>query len=693
MSYYVLYRQPHSYMVSVSSLYDYIKFNSKANVKTDHCNTAIAIENTNTSVLVLENNITLNVTKNLYIQKLGGIYMGIYKEQGSLYIAGNNAAKTLSVTAKFSENKKPLFELELVNAVGIRNIGELYITGEEFLYTIKAASGYFGNSGAMGILCGSLESEAVISKSITAQANSTRYGNTAAAYAVTAYTGQATFHNGITGNIKSAANSAKGSAFASGISAAEDLTVKNKFACKMTVSASGNINLEDAGAAATGISSGTKIEMYNISKSITVSAKNTGVAVGHAIFCLGTDSDSTSATYIFGKNTAAVSVSAVSKKDYASAYGILTGGLLISDWNGKFTISAKGKSAEATLFYSDYKGASKFDKLAGNFSVSAAAAGSEAAAIGFFSKSGCSFGNLSKMKLTVKASSDKSSATAYGIYSSDAGLGMSNGAEMSIGAITVSAAGSKNAESQAFGIYLPQGIIVRPDMLGIPLEGSIKVTAVNGTAYGIAAQTVDVTSAVNINVKGSTASCAYMLSGTLESQLHIYNAVVKAEVSNKKNKANAYAVLCSEGTASQTVTISHGSKVTGNIDLGGGTDTLEIGKNSSFKGSCSNVENVWMEVSSSNRKNSSWDIMSSDSDTAAKLRIDFDYGLTGKFVVCSKESDVVWTDAIQDYIDISFGAEDSIQFSLLGGTYKDSFYEFELEFKGNKMILNVSELG
>ena len=182
-----------------------------------------------------------------------------------------------------------------------------------------------------------------------------------------------------------------------------------------------------------------------------------------------------------------------------------------------------------------------------------------------------------------------------------------------------------------------------------------------------------------------------MIGGTLESQLHIYNATVKAEVSDKKNKNKAYAVLCSEGDASQTVTISNGAKVTGHIDLSGGTDLLEIGQDSTFKGSCSNVENVWLELSASNRKQAAWDIMDSDNATAVDLRIDLDYGLTGKFVICTKESDMAWSDAIEDKILLSFGADDCVEYSLLGGTFTDSFYKFELEFSGNKMLLNVTE--
>ena len=105
-------------MVTDSS--DYIKFNSKANVKTNHCNAAINITNTEQSLLVLENNVTLSVTKNFYAE-LGSYYEGIFKRDGELHIAGNNTAKTISVTAKFTKNV-----VNLVDTAAIKVYSTLY---------------------------------------------------------------------------------------------------------------------------------------------------------------------------------------------------------------------------------------------------------------------------------------------------------------------------------------------------------------------------------------------------------------------------------------------------------------------------------------------------------------------------------------------------------------------------------------
>ena len=275
----VIYKQPYSSMVAVPDIYDNIKFNSKANVKTDHCNTGIAVDNENLSLLVLENNITVSVTKNFYAEELGNHYLGILKNTGELHIAGNNAAKTISVTVKFTKDAS-----ELASATAIRlSSSKLSIYGPEFLYTIKASANNSAVAQAIGIFCSDLESAAVICKPITVQAKSTNYGSLSQSFGMLVF-GKADFYTGITGNIQAKSTSAKGYALACGIRIYGDLTIYRQLASKINVSASGNIQLESYSTEAIGILSETaKTNIHNISKSITVSAKDTGKVISHAI--------------------------------------------------------------------------------------------------------------------------------------------------------------------------------------------------------------------------------------------------------------------------------------------------------------------------------------------------------------------------------------------------------------------------
>ena len=118
---------------------------------------------------------------------------------------------------------------------------------------------------------------------------------------------------------------------------------------------------------------------------------------------------------------------------------------------------------------------------------------------------------------------------------------------------------------------------------------------------------------------------------------------------------------------------------------------------SKLKGSLVGVEIILLDISDSSTKNKSlWDIVKTDNMTETNLFIDFDYGMTGDFLLCTKESSVDWADAIAE--DIFLMCDDSqtqlCTFKVDRITNKylaDTFYDFELKLDGNKMILSVSD--
>ena len=107
----------------------------------------------------------------------------------------------------------------------------------------------------------------------------------------------------------------------------------------------------------------------------------------------------------------------------------------------------------------------------------------------------------------------------------------------------------------------------------------------------------------------------------------------------------------------------------------------------------SGVELISAEITSNNRKKAAWNIVESESADAAKLNIIFEYGISGDFLICTKESDMKWSDAIQNNIDITLGLNRyTDQFSLAsGGFLEDEFFRMRLVFKGDSMTLSVHE--
>lgn len=166
----------------------------------------------------------------------------------------------------------------------------------------------------------------------------------------------------------------------------------------------------------------------------------------------------------------------------------------------------------------------------------------------------------------------------------------------------------------------------------------------------------------------------------------------------------AYAFY-TERIGSELVMLDGASTVTGIIDLGGTDpngaiedyDVLEIKSGSKLKGALINVEETTLEIGDSNNKNSSvWDIVECDNMTATELEIEFDYGMTGTYVVCNKAASVEWSDAIKDNkVTLDLGdnrGEVTFYLDDSDNVYAaDTFYDFELETKGNKMLLTVTE--
>ena len=657
----------------MATVYADARFTSSADVYTDHCNAGICAENPNDNiVLVLDNNITVKVTDNQIADEIGGFYKGIVSTGEYLDIYADNVAKKITVTAKFSNDVVPL-----TSAYGI--FGEnVSIGGTEFLYTVNATASHSGNAGAFGFRTGSLAAEAQLAKPITVSASTTEYGAFAEATAIHAED-LLYLYNGITGNITSKAVAKNGYSAAKGILCYETMTILDQLACNITVSATGNQDLDKIITSACGIFSNNAV-LTDIKGAIKAVSQSSGTVEACAIF-VGNQLS------VKGKNSASITVSATSRKADASGMAITGDKVVIAQWDGKTSVTGKGGSAVAIIFKSgEYFVA---DRISGKLSVTATATEGKAIAAGFFSNGTLRMNDISRADLNIKASAKKGSATAYGIYGAGLTLGST---DLSLGKITVSATGKE--PGLACGVFLDDGTLAVADDLGNPLEGKIKATASNGSAFGILAQSVNVYSAVQIEVKGSESSCAYFIDGTTESQLCLERAVIKATVSNKNNKDDAFAVCCSEGDAVQRVMIAENSNVTGNIYLAGGVDEVYIANTASFKGALSGVEQISAEITQNNRKKAAWNIVESESADAARLHIVFNYGISGDFLICKKESDMAWSDVIQNNIDITLGLKRyNDQFSLTsGGVLKDEFFEMSLKFKGDSMILSVQEI-
>lgn len=668
------------------------RFISQADIKTDNCSAGISVKRPvedeapqTYCSLLLDNNITVNVSKNIYAFDLKDSYQGIACAGDSLSLLARNYSKKLNVSVKFTDNT-----IETLSVSGIECFN-LSILGSSFLHSINVSASNKKNSLAAGIFTSNvLLVESELSKPIKVSAASADYGASANSYGV--FAGSDIYIlSSISGSITASANSQKGIANSCGIYTNRFLNITAPITGKITVSASGNQNVADVYTLATGIcanhadadeTSGAYSNINGIKGAVSVTSKNAGNAISLGFSAGGT-------LLLNDQNKGALTVKATSSQSEADAIGMTAKDLIIFQWDGKTAVTAQGSSASAVFIQTD--NACTISEISSNISVTASASNDNAMAIGFNSPQGITFGDIAGMKLNVKATSKKGDATAIGLSSSTGGI-LLQSTILDLGKITVSAIGKKSGTSLAAGLSLT-GSVSTSNTLNQTLIGKIKSTTSTGIAYGVIAKSIDAVSALDIEVKGHQASCAYQLDGQTESNLVLNSGTVKATVYDKNFRDSAWAVFCSDGDAANTVLIESGSNITGHINLAGGTDKVLIGQEGYFNGALTGVENISILASTGNRKKAAWNVQQSDLAETTRLNIVFDYGLTGKFVICSKKSDMAWSDVLENNIDLTVSTntiENAFNLNA-GGSFEDEFFKMELEFKGNNMLLNVTE--
>ena len=291
---------------------------------------------------------------------------------------------------------------------------------------------------------------------------------------------------------------------------------------------------------------------------------------------------------------------------------------------------------------------------------------------------------MSKMQLTVTSSNNK----AYGIqvYNSADGNFIVDNDGLNLGKITV------NGYSDAYGIYVGNNIYTVDDCQNNRLEGTITVKSPNGFARGIQARRFSsndgnnaVVCSANISVTGKNGSYAI---DVMYGDLTFDNATVTAKVTDKNSVKNSYAVYAIYDD--HNISLTGKSKITGNIWTGSGKDKVSIESGSKLVGAMEGVETVEIILNDkSQAKQSLWDV-TMDSGDAVDLDINFDYGMTGDFLLATKKSDFDWDDVI-DLSQCSLLIDgNTTDLSSLGCSYGD--FSFELQEKGNKLILSVTEM-
>ena len=168
------------------------------------------------------------------------------------------------------------------------------------------------------------------------------------------------------------------------------------------------------------------------------------------------------------------------------------------------------------------------------------------------------------------------------------------------------------------------------------------------------------------------------------------NAVITAKVTDKAQADYAYAVYAVY--ENNNISITGKSKITGNIRTGSTADSdkVSIESGSKLVGSMDGVETVELILNDkSQAKQSLWDV-TRDLGDAVDLNINFDYGMTGDFLLATKKSDFAWNDVI-DLNDCTLYLGENNSLQLYGGCdYGD--FNFELKEKGNQLILSVTEI-
>ncbi|MBO5923732.1 MAG: hypothetical protein J6Q81_04380 [Lentisphaeria bacterium] len=373
----------------------------------------------------------------------------------------------------------------------------------------------------------------------------------------------------------------------------------------------------------------------------------------------------------------------------AGAYGLYTvngGSINVGNISGNKTITAQSSNKNTSYASYAFHSANAFtaNKISDTIKVSATGS-----AYGFYSNNGFQVNDMSKMNLSVTSSNNK----AYGIrvdHYSDGNLIVDKDG-LHLGKITVS------GYSDAYGICVASNIYTVSGCQNNRLEGTVTVKSKNGSAYGIEADRFsdtddqgneknEIVCSANISVSGKGYASGIEIT---RGNLILDNAVITAKVTDKAKADYAYAVYAVY--ENNNISITGKSKITGNIRTGSTADSdkVSIESGSKLVGSMDGVETVELILNDkSQAKQSLWDV-TKDLGYAVDLNINFDYGMTGDFLLATKKSGFDWDDVI-DLNDCTLYLGENNSLQLYGGCdYGD--FNFELKEKGNQLILSVAE--
>ena len=496
------------------------------------------------------------------------------------------------------------------------------------------------------------------------------------------------------GTITVSATSTDGDANSYGLHAAGSITAAT-FSCSISATAVSKNSESWVSAVYAG---GDIFFFCDIDKAVNVSGKNVRATKNYATrawaFC------STQGNITAKDITAPIQVVADNEGD-AWAYAISAAGTVdLGNISGNMTVKATNKehygtgTADATMIYAD---GFSVGKISGKHTVTATDGSAVAAGI-YTGVSDVFIDDMGKATLNITAKSKNGDATATGIssdYNDDLSGDLFIDADgLNFGKMNISATAAKGYDAFAGGIVLA-GSILESYSLSQAISGNITVKS-NGTSVGITAADIQVKSSVNLVVTGAETAIGYYLTGTNGSQLTLSGAYVSAAVSDKNSTFEAYAIMATSYNSDQLVTLENQTTLIGNVSLGNSydTDMIVIESGSKLKGALIDVEGVLLDVSDSSKKNVSfWDIKDSPDMTETTLIIDFDYGMTGDFLLCTKEAGMDWDDALNDQIFFYCSGEEVTAFDVtkINNEYSDGFYDFELKTSGNKMILSVTD--
>ena len=375
----------------------------------------------------------------------------------------------------------------------------------------------------------------------------------------------------------------------------------------------------------------------------------------------------------------------------AGAYGLYTvygGSINVGNISGNKTITAQSSNKNTTYVSYAFHSSDAFTANKISDAIKISATGS---ACGFYSYNEFQVNDMSKMNLSVTSSNNK----AYGIqvYDSNNGNLIVDKDGLNLGKITVS------GYSEAYGMSVASNICSVSGCQNNRLEGTVTVKSKNGSAYGVEAERFsdtddqgneknEIVCSANISVSGKDYASGIKIT---RGNLILDNAVITAKVTDKAQADYAYAVYAVY--ENNNISITGKSKITGNIYTGSTYDTVGdkvvIESGSKLVGSMDGVETVELILNDkSQAKQSLWDV-TRDLGDAVDLNINFDYGMTGDFLLATKKSDIQWDDVIDlSAVDLLIG-EQSLDMEYNMCTYGD--FDFELKTKGNQLILSVAE--